>query len=129
MAAQTDQELEQEARRLLDRLDAMDTEALGASFTDDAQGIDELTHGWRRGREAINAYLSELVGTVSDVRSRISDLHVTSWGDAGVVTFVLEQTYQMNGETQNLSAPTSLVFRRQDDGWKVALIHSAPLPD
>jgi ketosteroid isomerase-like protein len=129
MAQQAEQALEQETRRILERLDALDMEALGATFTDDAQGIDELTRGWRRGRKAINAYLSELAGTVSDVRSQATDLHATSWGDTGVVTFVLEQTYQMDGETQSLSAPTSLVFRRQDDGWKVALIHSAPLPE
>lgn len=129
MSPQTEQELEQITRRMIERLDALDMEALGAMLTDDAQGIDELTGGWRRGRESLNAYLSELPGTVSDVRSQLTDLHATGWGDTGAVTFVLEQTYLMDGETHRLSAPTSLVFRRQGDEWKVALIHSAPLPE
>jgi ketosteroid isomerase-like protein len=129
MAEQSARDLEETTRRILGHLDALDTEALAAAFTDDAQGIDELTRGWRRGRESLNAYLSELAGTVADVRSQATDLHATSWGDTGVVTFVLEQTYLMNGETQNLSAPTSLVFRREGDAWKLALIHSAPLPE
>ena len=129
MSEQTAQELEQETRRILGRLDALDIEALAASFTDDAQGIDELTGGWRRGRESLNDYLSGLAGAVSEVRSEATDLHATGWGDTGLVTFVLEQTYLMDGETQNLSAPTSLVFRRVGDAWKLALIHSAPLPE
>jgi hypothetical protein len=54
---------------------------------------------------------------------------VTSWGDTGIVTFVLEQTYTINRAQQTLEAPTSLVFRRLRDAWKVALIHTVPLPD
>jgi ketosteroid isomerase-like protein len=102
---------------------------LAAMFTDDAQGVDEISRGWTRGRAALEAYRARLEGTVTDVRSRLSDLHATTWADTGLVTFVLDQTYSMNGQEQRLSAPTSLLFHRQDDGWKVALIHSVPLPD
>lgn len=40
------------------------------------------------------------------------DLHATSWGDTGIVTFVLEQTYTLNETHQTLEAPTTMVFRR-----------------
>jgi ketosteroid isomerase-like protein len=121
--------LEQEARRLLERLDAMDFDGLKAMLTDDAQGVDEISRGWKRGRNALEAYFSQLENAVADVHSRVSDANASVWGDVGLVTFVLDQTYKMNGEEQTLTAPTSLVFRRQGEDWKVALIHSVPLPD
>jgi ketosteroid isomerase-like protein len=129
MSAQAERALEQEARRLLELLDEMDVEGLAAMLTDDAQGVDEISRGWRRGRAELSDYLSALEGTVVDVQSEMSDLHATSWGDVGVVTFMLGQTYEIDGRKQILSAPTSLVFRRQGDDWKVALIHSVPLPE
>jgi hypothetical protein len=47
-------------------------------------------------------------------------------GDVGLVTFVLDQTYKMNGQQQTISAPTSVVFLGQDSDWKIALIHTVP---
>jgi ketosteroid isomerase-like protein len=129
MSEQTVAALEQETRRLLEHLDAMDLTGLGAMITDDAQSIDEISRNWRRGRAALESYLSHLEGTVTDVRSQISDLHAMSRGDTGVVTFILDQTYQTHGEHKTISAPTSLLFRREEDAWKVALIHSVPLPE
>jgi ketosteroid isomerase-like protein len=129
MSEQTVAALEQATRRLLEHLDAMDLTGLGAMITDDAQSIDEISRNWRRGRAALESYLSQLDGTVTDVRSQISDLHAMSWGDTGLVTFLLDQTYQTDGEHNTISAPTSLLFRREEDAWKVALIHSVPLPE
>jgi ketosteroid isomerase-like protein len=121
--------LEAETERILQLLDAMDLDALGATLTDDAQSVDEISRGWTRGRAAIGAYLEQLRATVSDIHSHASDLHATSWGDTGIVTFVLEQTYTLNKTHQTLEAPTSMVFRRIRDAWKVTLIHTVPLPD
>lgn len=129
MSEQTAAALERETRHLLERLDSLDMDGLAAMFTDDAQGVDEISRGWTRGRAALEAYLAHLQGTVTDVRSRLSDFQAITWADTGLVTFVLDQTYSMNGQEQRLSAPTSLVFHRQEDGWKVALIHSVPIPD
>jgi ketosteroid isomerase-like protein len=121
--------LEQETRHFLELLDSLDMSGLAAMFTDDAQGVDEISRGWTRGRAALEAYLVQLEGTVTNVRSQLSDFHATIWADTGLVTFVLDQTYNINEQEQRLSAPTSLLFLRQDDVWKVALIHSVPIPD
>jgi ketosteroid isomerase-like protein len=129
MPEQTLTTLESETKRILRLLDAMEVDALGAMLTDDAQSVDEITRGWTRGRAAIDAYLDQLRGTVSDIQSHARDLHATGWGDTGIVTFVLEQTYMLNGTQQALQAPTSIVFRRIRDAWRVALIHTVPLPD
>lgn len=128
MSDQSAAELEQEVRHVLELLDAMDVRGLAELFTDDAQGVDEISGTWTRGRAALDAYFAQIETTVSDVRSQIEGLHTVTWGDVGLATFVLEQSYEIDGETQMLSAPTSMVFRRQDDGWKVAMVHSVPIP-
>jgi ketosteroid isomerase-like protein len=129
MPEQTTTALEAETERLLKLLDAMELDALGATLTENAQSVDEITRGWTRGRAAIDAYLKQLRDTVSDLHSRARDLHANDWGETGIVTFILEQTYKLDGAQQTLEAPTSIVFRRQDDAWKIALIHTVPLPD
>jgi hypothetical protein len=121
--------LEAETERLLRRLDAMELESLSAMLTADAQSVDEITRQWTRGREAIDAYLVQLRDTVSDVHSRARDLRAVGWNDTGIVTFVLEQTYMLKGAQQTLTAPTSIVFRRIDEDWKIALLHTVPLAD
>lgn len=121
--------LQQRAERMLALLDSMDLDGLGAMLTDDAQSVDEITRGWTRGRAAIEAYMAQLRDTVSHVQSRLSDAQETVWGDVGLVTFVLDQTYTMEGEQHSISAPTSILFRLQDDDWKIALIHTVPIPE
>ena len=128
MPGQTASSLEPTVRRMLERLDALDLDSLGPMVTDDAQSVDEITRGWTRGRAAIENHLARLKDTVSDVHSQMSDVHETVWGDVGLVTFVLDQTYQMDGQQQTISAPTSILLHREDDDWKIALIHSAPIP-
>jgi hypothetical protein len=129
MPEQTAVSLEAETERLLRLLDAMELESLSAMLTEEAQSVDEITRRWTRGREAIDAYLEQLRDTVSDVHSRARDLRAVSWTDTGIVTFVLEQTYMLKGAQQTLTAPTSIVFRRIGDDWKVALIHTVPLAE
>jgi ketosteroid isomerase-like protein len=121
--------LEQRVERLLELLDAMDVDSLAPMITDDVQSVDEITRGWTRGRAAVESYLSQLKGSVSDVDSRMRDAQEIVWGDVGLVTFVLDQTYTMDGQQQTISAPTSILFRRDQADWKIALIHTVPIPE
>lgn len=129
MATQAETSLQQTVRRLLERLDAMDLEGLGGMVDDEVQGVDEIARKWMRGRPAIEEYFSQLKDTVSDVRSRMGDVQEDAWGDAGLVTFVLDQTYTLDRHQQTISAPTSIVFRRRGSDWKIVLIHTVPLPE
>ncbi|HUA06101.1 MAG TPA: nuclear transport factor 2 family protein [Solirubrobacteraceae bacterium] len=129
MATQAETSLQQTVRRLLDHLDAMDLDGLGEMVDDEVQGVDEIARRWMRGRPAIEGYLAQLKDTVSDVRSQMSDAQEEAWGDAGLVTFVLDQSYTLDGQQQTISAPTSIVFRRRGSDWKIVLIHSVPLPE
>ena len=49
--------------------------------------------------------------------------------DVDFQTFVLNQTYTMDGQKQTISAPTSILFRRQDADWMIELIHTVPIPE
>jgi len=117
------------ARHIFELVDTMDTAAMTALLADDAQGVDEISRGWMRGRESLEAYFAELDGVVDEVQSRPSDIHVTEWGDAGVVTCVVDQAYSMGGREQRITAPTSMTFRREAGEWRIVVFHSVPLPE
>jgi uncharacterized protein (TIGR02246 family) len=122
-------ELETVANGFVAALDAMDLDRMMASALDDAQGIDEISRRWIRGREELDAYMRSLMGAVSNLRTELRDVEERVWGDTGMVTCWLEQDYELDGQAQHVSAPTTIVMRRQDGEWKLALFHSTPLPD
>jgi ketosteroid isomerase-like protein len=129
MAERTAAAAEREVREVMELLDAMRLGELARRFTEDAQGVDEITGRWTRGRPALDAYFAQLEGVVSNVRSQLSDLQAFVWGDVALVTFVLDQTYDMEGQRHRLSAPSSIVLRHEQDAWRIAMVHSVPLPD
>jgi len=49
-------------------------------------------------------------------------------GNNALVTCWLDQEYTYEGNRVRVSAPTSIGLRRQDDGWRITLVHSVPLP-
>jgi ketosteroid isomerase-like protein len=129
MSDQTATALEHEAHRIFELVDSMDTDAMAAMITDDGQGVDEISRRWMRGRDALEQYFGQLKEMVDGVSSRISDVHVSEWSDTGVVTCVVDQTYTMGGQEQEVRAPTSITFRKDGDDWKIAVFHSVPLED
>jgi uncharacterized protein (TIGR02246 family) len=111
-------------------LDALDIDAIEAMFASEPQGVDELSGGWRRGRESVREYLAMVKDAgMSDLRSTLSDVHVSDWGDTALATMVLEQTYTTGGERTELRAPTTIVLRREGGAWRVALVHSVPMAE
>lgn len=121
--------LEPTVRRMMAAFDALDSDTIDALSTDDAQGVDEIARGWVRGREAMNDYLAQLKGSVSGIRTTITDVQESITGDMGTLTCWLEQDYVLNGQAQHISAPTTVVLRRLGDEWKVCLVHSVPLAE
>lgn len=115
-------------QRMFDALDKGDPEAAIATLSTEVEGIDEISRRWLRGDE-MRAYVRELFSSVSDVHSEIHDAHETQWGDTAAVTCWLEQDYTMGGEPGHVSAPTTVVLRRENGEWKLALFHSTPLPE
>jgi ketosteroid isomerase-like protein len=129
MAQDTATGLDQQVHRIFELVDAMDTRAMAGMLADDAQGIDEISRGWMRGKEALEQYFGQLENMIDGVSSTVRDVRTTEWGDAGVITCVVDQTYTMGGQEQQVTAPTSIACRREDGDWKIVVFHSAPLPD
>jgi ketosteroid isomerase-like protein len=124
-------ELESAANDFVAALDAKDVDRIVASTTEDAQGVDEISRRWLRGRSELDGYLRQLMGAVSDLRTGLQDAEEHVWGDSGVLTCWLDQDYTFEGNAQHISAqaPTTIVFRREGGEWKLALFHSIPLPE
>jgi ketosteroid isomerase-like protein len=122
-------ELESVASEFVSALDSMDVDRMMEAATEDAQGVDEISRRWLRGRGEVDAYLRQLMGAVSGVRTELRDAHERIWGDTGVLSCWLDQDYTMDGAAQHVSAPTTIVFHREGGEWKLALFHSIPLPE
>ena len=122
-------ELETAVREIFDGLKRKDLEAAMRITDDEVQGVDEISRKWLRGRDELAEYLRGLMPMVEDVDTELHDVRETVFGDAGVFTCWLEQDYKLEGNNQHVSAPTTVLFRRREDGWKMVLFHSIPLSE
>ena len=120
--------LEGVANGLIEAMDTRDVERMLAQTDEDAQGVDEISRRWIRGAD-FESHLRKTVEMVNDVDTSLHDVTERVWDDTGVLTCWLEQRYTMNGTEQQISAPTTMIFRRSDGNWKLALFHSVPLSD
>lgn len=121
-------ELAQTAAAFVRALDSLDIDRVMELMAEDAQGVDEISRRWIRGRSDLERYLRELATSVSEVRTELNDQSEKVWGETGLLTCWLEQRYLLDGREQHVSAPTTIVFRLEDGAWKLALFHSVPLP-
>jgi ketosteroid isomerase-like protein len=121
-------ELETVVREMFAALDRGDADGVIHMGATDMQGIDEISRRWMRGLDEVGDFIRQLLTMVSGVRSSVNDVHETVIGDVGFITCWLEQDYVMEGTPQHISAPTTMLFRREDGTWKVLLFHSLPLP-
>jgi ketosteroid isomerase-like protein len=109
------------------RLDAKDEAFLRATLADDSQGADEITRGWMRGRAAVEAYFTANLPRLSEIHSTVEQPEVRRWGDVEVETFMLRQSYAYDGTRYEIEAPTTMIWLREGETWKLALEHSIPL--
>jgi len=110
-------------------LDARDADRMMELLAGDVQSVDEISRRWLRGRGDVDNLLREVMTAVSDIRTHLRDAEERIWEDTGVLTCWIDQDYTMNGTAQHISAPTTLVLRRDGAAWKLVLWHSIPLPD
>ncbi len=123
-------ELQALVQRLMERFDNLDMAAIEGMMGEDVQGVDEISRSWLRGRHNVKAYMAQLEEMgVSDVKSTTSDVHASSWGDTGLVTLMLDQTYSAGGEHVHIVAPMTVVFRREGGHWMIVLVSAVPLPE
>jgi ketosteroid isomerase-like protein len=122
-------ELESAANDFVAAIDSLNLERIMQLIAQDVQSVDEVSRRWLRGNDDVRGYLAGLVEAVSVVNTKLREAQERVWGDTGLLTCWIEQNYTMDGKPQHISAPTTLVFRREDGSWKLALFHSIPLPD
>lgn len=122
-------ELADIVRKLFGDFDRLDFDAVVERAATDVQTVEEITRRWMRTSDELRDYFAQLKPILSDIKSQLTDIHEISWGDTGLVTCWLEQSYLLDGEVQHVSAPTSMMFRRENGTWKAVLIHSIPLPE
>jgi ketosteroid isomerase-like protein len=121
-------ELEAITRQMLGALDRNDAEGFIRNSDDDVQAVDEISRRWLRGAGEVGEYLRGVVKQIEGVRSTINNVREMVWGEAGILTCWLEQDYTLEGTKQHVSAPTTVVFRRNNGAWKMVLFESIPLP-
>ena len=122
-------ELESAANDFVAAIDSLDLAGIMQLIAQDVQNVDEVSRRWLRGNDEVRGYLAGLVAAVSVVHTELREAQERVWGDTGLLTCWIEQNYTMDGNPQKVSAPTTLVFRREGGGWKLALFHSIPLPE
>lgn len=123
------QVLEKLTRQLYTHLDLGDYEGLASMLDADCQLVDQVSRTWVRGRDAVHEYLHAVGPKVSELRSTLSDVSPTDMGYCGLVTSMLHQEYRYDGRPAWVTSPTTLFFVRDGDDWRIALLHSIPLPE
>jgi hypothetical protein len=108
--------------------DAKDEDGLRAVVATDFQGVDEVTRKWVRDRPAMEAYLRDLLPRISELHSTITDLNVRTWGDVQVETCMMHQSgVLVDGTKIEADAPTTTIWRREGETWRLVLIHTVAL--
>jgi len=116
-------------QQVFDGLAANDSGLILDAYTDDIAGIDEVAKHWMYGRADLADYTEQLLAAMSNCRSELVDANESVMGDVAVVTGVLKQTYDMDGQTQSVEMPAAFVVRQDDGRWRICLFHALPIPD
>jgi len=128
MAQQTMTEIEGFVHDIYEAMEALDVDRVRAMLdTEQIQAVDVLMRTWKRGLGEIGAHLATLADNITDETSQISDLEVREWGEVAVVTYSVEQWYTFAGERHHETAPSTMILRRLDGDWKLALFQSVPI--
>ncbi len=123
-----DDELERATMQFFGFVDRKDAESVIGASAQDIQSVDEISRQWLRGIDELGGYIRQMVTAVEDVHTMVGNVQSNVLGDTGIVTSWIEQDYTLEGKRQHVSAPTTMVYRRERGAWKVVLFHSVPLP-
>ena len=117
------------ARQFTTSIDAHDVDAMVSMLADDVEGVEEISRQWLHGRDTVAEYIRELPIRIRNLRTELGDVNERVWGDIGVVTCWLDQTYTYEDTPARISRSLQPSSSDPDAGeWKVVL-HSAPLPE
>jgi len=119
---------ESTVREFFTAFDKKDYARVGKLMTDDAQGVDELSRKWMRGRKEIEGYFAKFGPMLSGIRTEIKDTKESTAGDTSILTMWIEQDYKLEGKAEHFSGPVTVVGKKKGAGWVLSLVHAVPLP-
>lgn len=119
--------IEETLRAFFKALDQKDFTSMLKTLDAKAEGSDEITKKWIRGRKAFAAYAKRIEPEISALNSRIYGLHTRRVGAVGLATYNLKQSYSLSGRRHKLDFVMSTVLVKRGTGWKVSLIHMTPV--
>jgi hypothetical protein len=60
---------------------------------------------------------------ISAYENRVEIIDVRVYAEAAVAFFILRQSYTLGGNEMDEYLPTTFVFERREDGWKIVHVH------
>jgi hypothetical protein len=79
--------------------------------------------GWTEPLDSTKARLRNASSHVKDFSFRIESMQVKPYADAAYASFVLRQSYKVDGTPLEEYLPTTLVFERRGTDWKIVHVH------
>ncbi|HLC06356.1 MAG TPA: nuclear transport factor 2 family protein [Anaerolineales bacterium] len=92
-----------------------------------AEGSDEITRKWIRGKKAFEAYIKRVGPEISNIKTRLSNIQTRRAGNVGLATYNAVQFYTLSGERHDLKFVASTVFLKRGKNWKMTMIHMTPV--
>jgi ketosteroid isomerase-like protein len=115
---------EQRLREFWAHFDAKDYQALVAMMTDEALETDDFSRTWLRGPAAIAENFARIGERYEDSHTLLRDVNVTETSDTAVLTCVVQYQMRWDREPFSVDAPTTMIFTREPDEWKITLLHT-----
>ncbi|MBM4162061.1 MAG: nuclear transport factor 2 family protein [Ignavibacteria bacterium] len=79
--------------------------------------------GWSEPLDTTKARLQKAIPRIKDFENRIEKLEVKVYGDGAYASFILRQNYTVDGALLEEYLPTTLIFERRGEGWKIVHAH------
>jgi ketosteroid isomerase-like protein len=67
------------------------------------------------------------LGAINGLQMRADGLKIDVFGEVGIATFILDYSFDANGERVQKKERTTLVFVKESGGWKIAHEHLSPI--
>lgn len=100
----------------------VDTDSLfEANYKKDVQYVTPW--GYTEPLDSTKARLKKALPMVKDFAHRIESMRVKSWGNSAFAFFILRQNYKVGGGELDEYLPTTIVFERDGEGWKIVHVH------
>jgi len=112
-----------------DGWNAEDVEGVMSSFEADAIAIDPTPPGEFAGAGAIRAWVTADFGELDEIRIALRDLRSTTSGAVACVIARYTFSAVKGGEAILAEGNLSMVWRLDEEGYKMALFHASRLPE